>query len=150
MADRLRVIAALGPWQPLEVGLVEQLHQLLIRPIRQTSDHTQYVRNPLFAFANSQNALEDILGLSSALSLSRATTTGSSEQVTHLGRAAVANTRAGTGQAWALVCMIPPLVSTVILLWLIAATKKPAPLGATRLTDSAVLLLSDRDDNIYR
>ena len=44
VTDKLRVIAALDPWQPLEVGLVEQLRQLLTRP---SGNH----QTTLYAFA---------------------------------------------------------------------------------------------------
>ncbi|MCJ1396418.1 hypothetical protein MMC18_009308 [Xylographa bjoerkii] len=98
--DKLRAIAALGPWQPLATGLLQYVGQLESSGrLAHASNATAFIRRPPYAFSNSRNALEDVLGLTSALALSRITVTGSTGAIDYVGSATIANTRVGTGPA---------------------------------------------------
>ncbi|MCJ1387077.1 hypothetical protein MMC17_010206 [Xylographa soralifera] len=137
ITDKLLVTAAMGPWQLLNLGALETLRSVLINSAlsQVNNDHTIYVRQPPFAFNNSRNALEDVLGLSSALAMSRLTMTGNTGRAEYTGTAMVANTRVGTGERWALVYILPPLVSSIVLLALLMTTRRQTPFTASRLTD---------------
>ncbi|MCJ1317675.1 hypothetical protein MMC15_003000 [Xylographa vitiligo] len=137
ITDKLLATAAMGPWQLLNLGALETLRSVLINPAlsQVNNDHTVYIRQPPFAFNNSRNALEDVLGLSSALAMSRLTLTGGTGQAEYTGTAMVANTRVGTGERWALVYILPPLISSIVLLALLMTTPPQAPFTASRLTD---------------
>ncbi|MCJ1388474.1 hypothetical protein MMC18_001321 [Xylographa bjoerkii] len=142
VSDKLLATAAMGPWQLLNLGALEILRSVLINPAvsQLNNDHTIYVRQPPFAFNNSRNALEDIFGLSSALAMSRLTLTGSTGQADYAGTAMIANTRVGTGERWALVYVLPPLISSLVLLALLLTTSRQVPFTASKLTDLAAIL----------
>ncbi|MCJ1407023.1 hypothetical protein MMC19_001093 [Ptychographa xylographoides] len=141
VTDKLLATAAMGPWQLLELGPLETLRTVLINPALSqfNNDHTIYVRQPPFAFDNSRNALEDVLGLSSALAMSRLTLTGGTGQADYVGSAMIANTRIGTGERWALVYVLPPLMSSIVLLALLFTTSRQIHFTASRLTDLIAL-----------
>ena len=75
------------------------------------------MRRPPFAFSNSYNATEDVLGL---VSISVAGGSGAAED---LGSTQVLYTRIGTGHAWALLHVLPLVIGVVALVWLWAATR---------------------------
>ncbi|MCJ1319557.1 hypothetical protein MMC15_004893 [Xylographa vitiligo] len=133
--DKLRAIAALGPWQPLNTGLLEYVGQPLESSgsVSDASNLTSFVRQPPYAFKNSRNALEDVLGLTSALALSRITVTGSTGAVDYVGHATIANTRVGTGKLWALFYMLPPMISSITLTALLFATRRQVPCTSSEL-----------------
>ncbi|MCJ1432841.1 hypothetical protein MMC27_002199 [Xylographa pallens] len=137
ITNKLLATAAMGPWQLLYLGALETLRSVLINsaPPPVNNDHTLNIRQPPFAFNNSRNALEDILGLSSALAMSRLTLTGHTGYADYIGTAMVANTRVGTGERWALVYILPPLISSIVLLVLLMTTPRQTPFTASRLTD---------------
>lgn len=74
-------------------------------------------RSPPWAFNDSSNALEDILGLTAALVSSRICK--NSTKVLTSGAATVRFTRIGPGKYFALVFAIPPLLSGLVLLSLL-------------------------------
>ncbi|MCJ1294828.1 hypothetical protein MMC34_006387 [Xylographa carneopallida] len=137
ITNKLLATAALGPWQLVNLGTLENLRSVLINSVLSqfNNDHTVYIRQPPFAFNNSRNALEDVLGLSSALAMSRLTMTGSTGQATYSGTGMVANTRIGTGERWALVYILPPLISSIVLLALLMTTPRQTPFSSSRLTE---------------
>jgi hypothetical protein len=75
-------------------------------------------RSPPFAFLESKSALEDVLGLNSALVLSRL----NSNTTTVGGRATVRFVRVGGGSRLALLYALPPFISLLTLAWLIVTT----------------------------
>jgi hypothetical protein len=64
-----------------------------------------------------------VLGLVSALVVSRVSITGGSGATKYLGSSQVLYTRIGTGNPWALIYMIPPAIAVAALIWLWVATK---------------------------
>ncbi|KAF3927858.1 hypothetical protein ABW20_dc0103934 [Dactylellina cionopaga] len=68
-----------------------------------------------FAFSNSRNALEDVLGLTAALAGAYI----NSSIVSLPASASVTSTRIGAGHAWAVAYAIPPLLAAVVLTLLI-------------------------------
>jgi hypothetical protein len=81
------------------------------------------IRPGPYAFANSGNALEDVLTLTSALVLSRITLTGNSGQIVYIGQKALQYTRAGTGETWALVYILPSLFVVITIVTLLVSSK---------------------------
>ncbi|KAK3320391.1 hypothetical protein B0T19DRAFT_429538 [Cercophora scortea] len=79
-------------------------------------------RAPPWAFADSSNALEDVLGLAAALVSSRIIKNSTAVQT--VGVATVDFTRLGTGNRAALLFAIPPLVSGLVLLFLAGRIRK--------------------------
>jgi hypothetical protein len=137
--DKLKAISAFGPWQLLPYSFFE-----LIRPFIQTtqliaSEATNYslwVRAPPFAYANSRNALEDVLGVASALALARTTIIGGSGADRYIGSATIAYSRIGIGERLALLYVLPSLTTVVILVWLLATTpRKGLLISSSRLVD---------------
>jgi hypothetical protein len=78
-------------------------------------------RGPPYAFNNSKNPLEDSLGLVAALATSRLNSS-TLEAVLVEGAVVVIATRIGGGKIFALAYIIPPVVSAIVLLYLIFAT----------------------------
>jgi hypothetical protein len=79
-------------------------------------------RLPPYAFPNSQNALEDTLGLVAALATARLN--GTMENVPST--AVIINTRIGSGRLVGLAYSIPPLLAAAILCWLLIHTWPPS------------------------
>jgi len=79
-------------------------------------------RTAPWAFEESENALEDVLGLISAMVLSRNTYNATQWYV--YGTAEVKVTRMGSGRLYGLFLVIPPLIATIILLSLAIVTSK--------------------------
>jgi hypothetical protein len=90
-------------------------------------------REPPWAFNNSANALEDVLGLTAALVGSRI----NSSAVILDGTTSIVATRIGSGKFFALVFTIPPLAAALILLYLLITNRwtKPAVLKSSNLVD---------------
>ncbi|KIM96444.1 hypothetical protein OIDMADRAFT_148305 [Oidiodendron maius Zn] len=137
--DKLKAISAFGPWQLLPYSFFE-----LIRPFIQTTqliasentNHSLWVRAPPFAYANSRNALEDVLGVASALALARTTIVGGSGADRYIGSATIAYNRIGIGKRLALLYVLPSLTTVVILVWLLATTpRKGLLISSSRLVD---------------
>lgn len=80
------------------------------------------LRSPPWAFADSSNALEDILGLTAALVSSRIYK--NSTMIPTSGTADVRFTRIGPGKYFGLVYALPPLISSLILTSLLYRMKK--------------------------
>lgn len=89
--------------------------------------NADFIRGPLYAFLQSRTALEDVLGLTAALTVSRVSllttqsapgsaAAASSSSSIQTGLAQVQYTRAGPGKIWALLFAIPSLFNVVVLL----------------------------------
>jgi len=82
-------------------------------------------RKPPWAFSNSVNALEDALGLTSALVASRTALVGSkinSSTIDVNGTVLVIASRIGGGRTFALAFAIPPAAAAAVLLYLMTTT----------------------------
>jgi hypothetical protein len=147
--DKLRGIIATSPafliYNKIPAAALGLFINTLSGPLDAADpDHRLYVRQPPFAFADSPNALSDVLGLSAALVLSRVTMTGYSNVVACEGSMEVAVSRVGTGNAWALVFALPPLAVAASLLWLMVTMVlgregKDAPVRTRSLREVAAL-----------
>jgi hypothetical protein len=78
-------------------------------------------RGPPWAFNNSQNALEDILGLNAAIVSSRAPRNASRVQVE--GSVIVSATRVGSGSPFAIAYVLPLILAALILIYLLCTVK---------------------------
>lgn len=104
--------AAAANWQLLEQNLgldggLDALNQL-------TGDW----RGPPYAFPNSRNGLDDALGLVAALVVSRVNTSGKYVPAEDLSEGAyvfVQATRLGNGKGEALLLLIPPIITMIVL-----------------------------------
>ncbi|KAH7190154.1 hypothetical protein DER44DRAFT_753402 [Fusarium oxysporum] len=86
-----------------------------------TVDYTPGIRQPRqppYAFQNSQNPLEDTLGLIIAMSTSRLN--GTMDTLT--ADAVIIHTRVGSGSLASFAYCIPPAISSITLLWLLVHT----------------------------
>lgn len=118
LQHKIPAVAAVAAVQVL-VDLVQTTRQFIVQPMSPIyEDHSVYVRTPPFAFENSRNALEDVLGLNAALVVSRLPMTGGSGSSSAVGTAVVQNTRIGTGKKWALAYTLPLLLVLATLIWL--------------------------------
>ncbi|KAL8341676.1 hypothetical protein RB598_003556 [Gaeumannomyces tritici] len=86
----------------------------------------QRSRGPPFAFSNSRNALEDVLGLTTALVTTRFNGTPIEVPAT----ATVAVSRVGSGEAFGLVYLVPHLFAAAVLIALMATNMR----GNTKVT----------------
>jgi hypothetical protein len=107
--------AAAANWAPLKEGqeldgLFDSILQVAVRNIT-----ALLAREPPWAFNNSANALEDVLGLTAALVVSRI----NSSTVAIDATAVVTATRIGTGSLYSLVFTIPPAVAAVVIISLL-------------------------------
>ena len=142
--DKLLALAAFAAYQPLSIPFVDWARPLTLIKSSSSISHTNYVRRGPYAFANSKNALEDVLALTSALVMSRATLTGSSGQIEYTGQQTVEYTRAGTGETWALVYILPSLfVVFIILVLLIRSRKRGVSFSSEQLGDLVGLRFED-------
>lgn len=112
--DQMKATAAISPYPLLAAGWLTYLRGVLIS----TNYTNGRIRGPPYAFAESKNNLEDVLGLGAALALSKMTLTDA-PFVSRTGKAIVEYTRVGPGKPWALVFCIAPLANIIILsvLW---------------------------------
>lgn len=138
--NKLRAMSAFGPWLLLQYSSFFEL----IRPFTPTTqlipseaqNTNLWVRKPPFVYANSRNALEDVLGVASALSLARTSITGGSGIDHFEGSATIAYSRIGIGEWLALLYILPSLADVVILVWLLATTSRTGLLlSSSRLVD---------------
>lgn len=119
LKTKLPAIAATAAFQPLFYDWVGTTRQLTISPGNiYGGSHTIFIRPPPFAFSNSRNAMEDVLGLVSALVVSRVSVTGGSNSQEYRGSAQALYTRIETGNPWALLYVFPPLIAAGALFYL--------------------------------
>jgi hypothetical protein len=107
----LLAIAAVANWQDLQQnegsdGWFDSINQFTVDPTGSAP------RLPPYAFQNSQNSLEDVLGLTAALVTSRLNST----TVRVPGTAMITSTRVGSGKLFGLVYVIPPFFAALVLL----------------------------------
>lgn len=90
-------------------------------------------REPPYAFNNSANPLEDVLGLTAALVVSRI----DSSTVTISGTSLITAMRIGSGDLYALGFLIPPAAAAVILAYLMIVTRslKCSSLSTSSMSD---------------
>jgi len=126
--DGLIATSAAANWQILsqnagDDGLLDLL-----------SDLTDNWRPPPYAFNNSLNALEDALGLISALVASRI---NSSTTAASNGTAVITATTAGSRKPFAFAFIFPPVAAAIILFYLIVKTRaiKGELLRSSKLKD---------------
>jgi len=121
IGSALYAIAAAGNWQDLSQnlywdGLLESLAELTdVTASYRTDGALETSRSPPWAFGNSNNALEDVLGLTAALVVSRI----NSSTVAVDGEAVVLATRVGSGKAFGVAFALPPLVTVGVLAMLL-------------------------------
>jgi hypothetical protein len=101
--------------------------------INQLTSGSGPLRSPPWAFNNSENALEDILGLTAALVGSRI----NSSAIILDGTTSILATRIGSGNVFALVFAIPPMGAALILLYLLITGPQtdPGSFKSSRLGD---------------
>jgi len=62
----LLALASIAACQRLSVPWIDWARPLILKQASSAIPHTNYIQPGSYAFANSQNALEDVLGLTSA------------------------------------------------------------------------------------
>jgi hypothetical protein len=121
----LAATAAMGPYFTTYEDGAAGWFQSLLNVASSTGDYghapNESIRRPPFAFPDSTNALEDVLGLMGALSVSRAVLNMSLVHTT--GSAEVVFTRIGPGKLFALAFAILPLLVGVIVTSLMFTVK---------------------------
>jgi hypothetical protein len=95
-------------------GLDGYFYAIAATALNVSTPSETYTRTPPWAFNNSQNALEDVLGLTAALVGSRMYA-GQVNMVTLPGFAQILIVRVGSGSKVALLYVVPPLVVLVFL-----------------------------------
>ena len=125
--DKLLALSAIAAYQPLSIPWTDWARPFTISPASSGIPHTNYIRSGPYAFADSRNAMEDVLALISALVLSRVPITGSAGQVPYFGQQSVQYTRAGTGETWALVYILPSLFVIIIVTSLLLTSRRRNP-----------------------
>jgi hypothetical protein len=120
-------VAALATWFPLLQSSTASV-DVLLSPIMQKVFQTDVILAPYnarggpFSFPQSKSPLEDVLGLTSALVFSRI---GSSYTNTS-GTATVLVWKVGSSSGAAILCALPPLCVSILIIWLIRKTpRKP-------------------------
>jgi hypothetical protein len=144
--NQLKASVAAGVYQPLYAGWIQHIRLVAITP----NGTVDYVRSGPYAFRGSQSALEDVLGLTAALSLSRVTLTGRPPSVEAKGSAVVLYNRVGPGKTWALVFVLPPVINVLVLAILWRKGKASIPvllLGLTSNLDSLERYISRQEGN---
>lgn len=123
-------------WQPLAQndgmsGWFDSINQMTI------DKSGRQARPAPYAFANSQNALDDTLGLVIALATARINGTSEATPATGM----IINTRVGSGKLLGLAYAIPPFLTTVALLALLLPTlwSQQTSFSSRRLSDIAGL-----------
>lgn len=119
--DVLIATSAAANWQLLDQsagvdGWFDSIAQLTFE---NSVESTGIPRQPPWAFNNSMNALEDVLGLTAALVASRL----NSSTIAINGSTFVTATRVGSGDKFGLVFLIPPATASIVLLFLILTTR---------------------------
>lgn len=109
--DILIATAAAANWQILNQNIFwDGLLDLLF-------DLTLDNRPPPYAFNNSANALEDVLGLIGAIVASRIEST---TKVAVQGTAVITSTTIGSGRVYAYIYLVPPAITALVLCYLMA------------------------------
>jgi hypothetical protein len=130
--NQLAATSVMAPYQILHQGWFEHIRNVVTK-----EGQTDSIRPGPFAFSESRNALEDVLGLLSALALSRVGKTADTKLTVDInGTSFIQYTRVGPGSHWALFLVLPALSSAILLLilWWKAAGSTSA------VTDSLVRL----------
>ncbi|KAH8747828.1 hypothetical protein F5882DRAFT_490977 [Hyaloscypha sp. PMI_1271] len=135
--NKLLALAATAAYQPLAIPWTDWARPLTINEpsIKIPYTSTNNIRPAPYAFSNSRNALEDILALTSALVLSRVTITGRSGQIAYVGQKTVQYTRAGSGETWALVYVLPSLFVIIVIIALLVNSRKNPGFSSEQLGD---------------
>jgi hypothetical protein len=135
--DKLLALAATASYLPLSIPWTDWARPLIIDEPSSLIPHTTIndIRPAPYAFSNSKNALEDVLALTSALVLSRVTLTGRSGQIAYIGEKTVQYTRAGSGEAWALVYVLPSLFVVIIIIALLVNSRGNPGFSSEQLGD---------------
>ncbi|KAK6340736.1 hypothetical protein TWF696_009060 [Orbilia brochopaga] len=131
ISETLFAMAASANWQVIDQnrgndGLLQGLADKIsvFAPWR-TDDAIETPRLPPWAFPNSRNALEDVLGLTSAIVVSRINST----TVPATAAYRLVATRIGSGQTYSLAYCLPPLAAAFILIIMLIRNKsEPKPL----------------------
>lgn len=140
MTDVLFSISAVSSWQPLGEnaaigGWFNSINQVTTvggngfgLPLSES------VRSPPWAFPNSQNALDDVLGLVAALVSSRIPLNATLTETT--GSALVEFTRIGTGKPFSTFFAIPSVFSFLLICYFMIAPRSEIPhYSSSKLTD---------------
>ena len=107
--------AAAANWQPLKEGqMLDGLFDSILQ-VAVSNITALLAREPPWAFNNSANALEDVLGLTAALVVSRI----NSSTVAIDSTVVVTAMRMGTGSLYALAFSIPPAIASLVLVYLL-------------------------------
>lgn len=124
IGDPIFATASTGSYFALYEDGAAGWSQSLIEAISSTGDYgspaASSIRIPPFAFSESQNALEDVIALMGAFSVSRLILTSSLKESS--GSAEIFFTRIGPGKTFAIVYAIIPLLVASLMIWLLLAT----------------------------
>jgi hypothetical protein len=128
LGDRLFATVAVGPyftlWEDGGAGWFQSIQNAISLYGDYGHPANDSIRQPPFAFSDSTNALEDVLGLVAALAGSRAVLNSSLTHTT--GSAEVTFTRIGPGRLFAIVYALVPLVLGFVMIGLMVITKSEA------------------------
>ncbi|KAF1954320.1 hypothetical protein CC80DRAFT_567501 [Byssothecium circinans] len=163
-------VAALGP--PLSEGrywngMTNTIFNVALR-VNDTSARystaeswLRLIRNGTLGFNESTNALEDVLGLTTGITMSQMSTLGSLRPESPLsdpqefyppvlGNATFACTRVGSGSASALIFTVPPLIVLAVAIYLLCIVPRESTKWKTsRLEDLiAIGMASERERNM--
>jgi len=131
--DELFATAATANWYPLfQNAGVDGLFDLIGQLVG--------FRGPPYSFSNSANALEDVLGLTSAIVSSRLNST---LQVSVNGTAYLTAARVGSGDISALVFILPPLACCILLAYLLSTSRMSKSVHYTSSSLSDLLELGN-------
>ncbi|KAH8692523.1 hypothetical protein GQ44DRAFT_780096 [Phaeosphaeriaceae sp. PMI808] len=138
VAEALAATVAMGPYFPVYEITVTGWFQSLANVISSTGDYgrpaNDSIRRAPFAFNDSTNALEDVLGLVGALAGSRSVLNMS--LIEGNGSAEVVFTRVGSGKTFTLVyAMLPLLLGFIMATMLIRTAKKTDGYKSTSIQD---------------
>ncbi|XP_014559586.1 hypothetical protein COCVIDRAFT_13488 [Bipolaris victoriae FI3] len=124
--NQIKATAAIGAFHILYAGWMKDLRMVVL-----SSNSTEHnIRSKPYSFKNSQSALEDVLGLASALSLSRLTLDSRAPSVEVRGSAIALYNRVGPGEYWAVIFALPPLINVVLLLFLWRLSRSKTPISS--------------------
>lgn len=134
--DVLAALAATATYQALQENLDQDGFFQSIANVAAGIDLASSRTGP-WAFENSENGLEDVLGLMAALVVSR--NYYDATLVMASGFATVEITRMGSGSLYSAAFVIPPLIAAAVLVWLVVKTWKwDEELGGTGVKTSCL------------
>ncbi|ORX95136.1 hypothetical protein BCR34DRAFT_200438 [Clohesyomyces aquaticus] len=126
VAEALAATVAMGPYFPVYEITQNGWFQSIVNFASSTGDYgkaaNESIRKPPFAFKDSTNALEDVLGLAGALAASRAVLNMS--LVESQGSVEVAFMRVGSGKLFAVIYSIVPLIVGLIMASMLMQTSR--------------------------